>query len=526
MLTIKDLMNPNMKDKEAGLELLGSTYLRDLNPGELTAVIHEYVKVMDENHRQIGAVKAERLKYLTDKQRENILMQVLDSMETGFVAIDRDSRIFYVNLAYGHILNINISKILGRYLRVIEPEAALLNVLKTGQSQHVDNQFIQSIGTYVDINTHPLMNGDEMVGAYSIFTDVTDVNKLHREVKRISAVAEEYGKQVKAEQLLAKSKIIGESKIYRDCVNKALKVANTDTMVLLRGENGTGKEIVANIIKNSCQRKNKPFITVNCSAIPESLIESELFGYEEGAFTGASKGGKMGKFQLADGGTLFLDEIGDMPYPMQAKLLRVLQEGEIEKVGRQDNIPIDVRVIAATNKPLEQMVKEGTFREDLYYRLNVVSIHVPALRERGNDILLLADCFLEKYCSKYHRHLKIDRGVYQVFLAYSWPGNVRELQNTVESAVILCDGSWITLEDLPENMREKSLQPNIATLSSSRRHAMEFATLKDEVENFEKSVMEQIIRDCGGDRHQAMEALGLPGRTFYRKIANYGIKIK
>lgn len=170
--------------------------------------------------------------------------------------------------------------------------------------------------------------------------------------------------------------------MYLDCVNKALKVAPTDTMVLLRGENGVGKEVISNIIKEKCARSNKPFVTVNCSAIPNSLIESELFGYEEGAFTGASKGGKMGKFQLADGGTLFLDEIGDMPYEMQAKLLRVLQEGEIERVGRQERIAVDVRVIAATNKNLEKMVSEEKFREDLYYRLNVVSIHIPPLRER------------------------------------------------------------------------------------------------------------------------------------------------
>lgn len=524
MLTIKDLMNPNIKDKESEMKLMESTYLRDINLEELGSVIHEYVNVVDEKYNIVGAVKTERLKYLINKQRENLLIQVLDTMKTGFVAIDRDSRIFYVNHAYGHILNINISKILGRYLSIIEPEATLLNVLKTKQSQHVDNQFIKSISTYVDINTHPMMDGDEMVGAYSIFTDVTDVNVLHNEVKRISAVAEEYGKQVNAEKFLAKNKIIGESKIYLDCVNKALKVANTDTMVLLRGENGTGKEIIANVIKSHCARKNKPFITVNCSAIPEPLIESELFGYEEGSFTGASKGGKMGKFQLADGGTLFMDEIGDMPYQMQAKLLRVLQEGEIEKVGRQNNIPIDVRVIAATNKPLEQMVKEGTFREDLYYRLNVVSIHIPALRERGNDILLLTDYFLEKYCKKYERHLKIDRAVYQTFLAYDWPGNVRELQNTVESAVVLCDSDMITIDDLPESMNAKNIQTVGIKLPDSKKFIMQFDTLKEEIENFEKNVILQTINYYDGDKHKAMEQLGMTKRTFYRKLAKFDTK--
>lgn len=526
MLTINDLMNPNIKDKESELELPEFTYLRDINLEDFDSVIHKYVNVVDKKRNVVGAVKTERLRYLISKQRENILTQVLDTMKNGFVAIDRDSRIFYVNHAYGQILNINISKILGRYLSIIEPEATLLNVLKTKKSQHVNNQFIKSIGTYVDINTHPLMDGDEMVGAYSIFTDVTDVNELHKEVKRISAVAEEYGKQVKAEKFLAKNKIIGESKIYLDCVNKALKVANTDMMVLLMGENGTGKEIIANVIKSHCARKNKPFITVNCSAIPESLIESELFGYEEGSFTGASKGGKMGKFELADGGTLFMDEIGDMPYQMQAKLLRVLQEGEIEKVGRQNNIPIDVRVIAATNKPLEQMVKEGAFREDLYYRLNVVSIHIPALRERGNDMLLLTDYFLERYCKKYERDLKIDRAVYQIFLAYDWPGNVRELQNTIESAVVLCDGEVITIGDLPESMNAKEVQAAEIKLPDSKKYVMQFDTLKEEVENFEKNVILQTINYFDGNKQKAMEQLGVPKRTFYRKIADFGTKTK
>lgn len=294
MLTINDLMNPNIKDKESELELPEFTYLRDINLEDFDSVIHKYVNVVDKKRNVVGAVKTERLRYLISKQRENILTQVLDTMKNGFVAIDRDSRIFYVNHAYGQILNINISKILGRYLSIIEPEATLLNVLKTKKSQHVNNQFIKSIGTYVDINTHPLMDGDEMVGAYSIFTDVTDVNELHKEVKRISAVAEEYGKQVKAEKFLAKNKIIGESKIYLDCVNKALKVANTDMMVLLMGENGTGKEIIANVIKSHCARKNKPFITVNCSAIPESLIEKRAVRIRRGVLHRSFKGRQNG----------------------------------------------------------------------------------------------------------------------------------------------------------------------------------------------------------------------------------------
>ena len=243
--------------------------------------------------------------------------------------------------------------------------------------------------------------------------------------------------------------------------------------------------------------------------------------------TGASKGGRLGKFQLADGGTLFLDEIGDMPYQMQAKLLRVLQEGEIDKVGRQRNIPIDVRVIAATNRRLEEMVQRGEFREDLYYRLNVVSISIPPLRERGNDVILLTDYFLQKYCEKYKRKLKIDRGVYQMFLSYGWPGNVRELQNTIESTVVLCETDTITIRDIPESIRGKyeENQGSNGTESVSCTFPAG-ATLKEEVEKFEKNMIEAAIRDCQGNRTKAMEVLGMSKRTFYRKVANYGIKVK
>lgn len=524
MLTIKDLMNPNIRDKESDLILKENLLLCDIDNTDLNDVIHEYVNVEDSDGRITGAVKTERLRYLVRKHRENSFIQILDTMDSGVVAIDKDSRIFYVNLAYARILDINISKIMGRYLSIIEPDAALLNVLKTREGQNIASQHIKSIDKYVNISTHPLLEGSEIAGAYSIFTDVTNVNRLHNEVKRMSAVAEEYSRQIQGKEFLEENHIIGESKEYIDCVNKALKAANADTMVLVRGENGTGKEIIVNVIKSNSTRKDKPFITVNCSAIPESLIESELFGYEEGAFTGASKGGRMGKFQLADGGTIFLDEIGDMPYQMQAKLLRVLQEGEIEKVGRQSNIPIDVRVIAATNKPLEEMVKEGTFREDLYYRLNVVSINIPPLRKRGNDILLLTDYFLEKYCRKYNRSLSIDRAVYQLLLGYKWPGNVRELQNTIESAVVMCEGKSIGPEDMPDSIKRGAGEGEAIKLPESMQYGLRFGTLREEIESFEKHMIMQTIKECGGDKNKAMEILGLPRRTFYRKIAKFGTK--
>ncbi len=543
MLTLHDLMNPNMASQPSSLTLPGSLHLHNIDAGQLMTVVSEYVRVADETGKVVGAVKTERLCYLMEKQQEVSFLQILDALDVGIVAIDRDSRIFYVNPAYARILGVETAKILGRYMSIIEPDAALLQVLKTGRPRHIDKQLIQSVGTYVSASMFPLLSESgqsedgRIQGAFSIFTDITQLNMLHNEVRRISQVAEEYNRQIEAKKLLDKGHVIGESKIWLDCINKALKVAHADAMVLLRGENGSGKEVVADIIRENSVRKGKPFITVNCSAIPESLIESELFGYEEGAFTGAIKGGKLGKFQLADGGTLFLDEIGDMPLHMQSKLLRVLQEGEIEKVGRQENVPIDVRVIAATNKPLEDMVREGTFRQDLYYRLNVITITLPPLRKRGNDVLLLADHFLQKYNEKYRRQVSMDRGVLQAFLRHSWPGNVRELKHTVESAVVLCDGDLITVKDLPAALRPASgcevaehdsskgvRQDGLPDVGSAAgdTYQMRCATLKEEVEAFEQQVIASVLTQCGGNRQAAMKRLGLPKRTFYRKIAKSG----
>ena len=574
MLMLRDLMNPNMAAKPASLTLPGGLYLQDVDPGKLIGTVSEYVRITGEDGRIAGAVKTERLCYLIEKQRDAEFLQILDALDVGIVAIDRDSRIFYVNPAYAKILGVETAKILGRYMSVIEPDAALLQVLKTGKPRHIDKQLIHSVGTFVSASMYPLLTasgGDsrdsrdgrdgrdsrdsrdgeagetgarEIQGAFSIFTAITQLNMLHNEVRRISQVAEEYNRQIEAKKLLDARCVIGESKRWMDCIDKALKVAHTDAMVLLRGENGSGKEIVSDIIRGNSARKNKPFITVNCSAIPESLIESELFGYEEGAFTGASKGGKLGKFQLADGGTLFLDEIGDMPFHMQAKLLRALQEGEVEKVGRQENVPVDVRVIAATNKPLEDMVRAGTFREDLYYRLNVITITLPPLRQRGNDVLLLADHFLQQYNQKYHRAAAMDRSVLQALLNHSWPGNVRELKHTVESAVVLCDGDLIRVKDLPaalqqtsdetaaENLLSKGVRQETsgdaggaagrAKADGSAGYQMRCATLKEEVEAFERQVIADVLAQCGGNRQQAMKRLGLPKRTFYRKIAKNG----
>ena len=243
----------------------------------------------------------------------------------------------------------------------------------------------------------------------------------------------------------------------------------------------------------------------------EALIESELFGYEEGSFTGARKGGKLGKFELAQGGTLFLDEVGDMPLIMQSKLLRVLQGGEIEKVGREENVAVDVRIVAATNQPLEELIEQRRFRADLYYRLNVVPLSIPPLRERQGDILPLAYHFLDRYNERYQKSAVISRGAAQALLSYDWPGNVRQLQNCIESAVILCGQEEIDPADLSLGTIARPVE------AAQPAETRQYGTLREETIRFEGQLLRAVLEQCGGDRDETAHRLGISRRTFYRK---------
>lgn len=409
-------------------------------------------------------------------------------------------------------------------MHIIESGASLLDVLHSGAPIVRDKQFIQTVQRYVSVRMFPLTLNGKLVGAASIFRDTTEVNRLNLELKRTAQMAEEYDRQLKAQAILKQGNIIGESHSFVSCVMKASAIAGSDATVLLRGESGVGKEVFARLIFQNSPRKDKPFIAMNCAAIPESLIESELFGYEDGAFTGARRGGQMGKFQLAEGGTLFLDEIGDMPLPMQAKLLRVLQEGEIEKLGRQRPIKVDVRLIAATNQPLEQMIAEGRFRQDLFYRLNVVPIEIPPLREREHDVALLAVHYLDKYNQKYRKQVRLSEDVFQLFLQYHWPGNVRELQNVIERCVVLCERGTVMPADLPagifQSVRENPTVPTFASMPAQLPERLDEA-----VAACQRAVILSALSKCGKNRQRAAELLGIPLRTFYRKIKELQIQL-
>ncbi|MEG1610767.1 MAG: sigma-54 dependent transcriptional regulator [Bilophila sp.] len=336
---------------------------------------------------------------------------------------------------------------------------------------------------------------------------------------------------------LSNSGIIGESTTLGEVFRILLKVAPTDSTVLVTGESGTGKELLVRALHARSTRADKPFVPINCGAIPKELLESELFGHEKGAFTHAIRS-RAGRFEVADGGTVFLDEIGEMDPSLQVKILRVLQEKEIERVGGTGPRRVDVRIVAATNRNLEEEVAAGRFREDLYYRLNVIPLHLPALRERGGDILLLVRAFLERFCARKERPLlTLSPDTRKVLVAYSWPGNVRELENLMERLSILVDGDLVELSDLPHKMLDDVgaldalVEPDFATsgsvpavreagfvwpkLADMRRREL---GLKEFLDAMEERLIEEALVLSDGVKNQAAELLGIKRTTLIEKL--------
>lgn len=341
--------------------------------------------------------------------------------------------------------------------------------------------------------------------------------KLYREVeKEREAFLEE--KESLRRQLKTKYRvesIIGQSDRMQEVYESIHRVAPSKANVLLRGESGTGKELAAKAIHYMSQRAKGPFIKFNCASIPEGLLESELFGHEKGAFTGAMTMRK-GKFELAHGGTLFLDEIGDLPLSLQPKILRVLQEKEFERVGGERTIKVDVRLIAATSRNLEELVAAGKYREDLYYRLNVVPILLPSLRERKEDIPVLVEYFLKKYNEENEKSLTITPEVLNIFISYDWPGNVRELENTIERLVVMSRGSIVSPADLPMNIREQTFKARYAVQIKD--------ALPSTIEDIERTKILEALKKTGGIQAKAARLLGLTARQIGYKMKKYNIQ--
>ncbi len=377
----------------------------------------------------------------------------------------------------------------------------------------------------------PIFYQGRVVGVLSADKLAHQVEDLEREVALLGAVAELLGKVVQfraveeenrrlrrmlAEAKRPSTKLIGRSKVIQEVLRAIDQVADTNTTVLIHGETGTGKELVAKAIHDNSPRSKGPMVQVNCAAMPDTLLESELFGHEKGAFTGAITR-RRGRFEEAQGGTIFLDEVGELSPIAQAKLLRVLQEREFQPLGSSRVVKVDVRVIAATNKDLEKEVSEGAFRSDLYYRLNVFPIFLPALRERGPDILLLADYFVLKYAQEFKKDVKrISTGAIDTLIAYHWPGNVRELENCIERAVLLVTGQAIDAWHLPPTLQMKP-----AGMQNVSRGKMEAL-----VSAFERDLITDALKDVRGNQSQAARLLGTTKRIIQYKVEKYGIDPK
>jgi len=447
-----------------------------------------------------------------------LLMKVLDNIYECVLVIDTNTTIVYVNSAYSQILGVPRHKIIGKTLSRLEPCARVLEVLKTGKAIINDASHIHSLGIDVVANMCPLYHQNELIGAVAIFRNTTEIAKLTRELERFKSLTRSLQAKLHQRTRLPEpfSKIVGINSHFVKILEVAAQVAATDTPVLIQGESGVGKEVLARAIHESSPRAQGPFIKINCAAIPEQLLESELFGYEEGAFTGARRGGKRGKFEVANKGTLLLDEIGDMSLTMQAKLLRVLQEKEFERLGGNRPIKVDVRIIAATNRNLQELVLNKQFRQDLYYRINVMPITIPPLRERKDDIGLLTTHYLEKLGEKYGRVLTCSPDTMDIFYSYSWPGNIRELQNVLEHAAIMCPDNLIMPQHLPAYLYNHLPATFLQKQSS--------INLKNLLAELEEKAIRSALEITKNNKTKAMTLLGLSRRAFYQKLRKYNIQ--
>jgi PAS domain S-box-containing protein len=346
--------------------------------------------------------------------------------------------------------------------------------------------------------------------------DITELNLLKHKLEKVQGLSQHYEKQLRTMRLqYTNANMIARDRKMRELLDTVIRVAQVDSTVLITGESGTGKELVAEIIHNNSARKDKPFIKVNCGAIPENLLESELFGYEAGAFTGANKGGKPGYFELADGGTIFLDEIGDLQYSLQVKILRFLQDREISRLGGGGPVKVDVRILAATNRNLLDMIQKKQFREDLYYRLNVVPINVPPLRDRKEDIPGLVYHFIQMFNRKYQMAKRISPEVISCFMKYEWPGNVRELENIIERLVVVTSSDLIDIDNLP-------MYIGMHNLAAPRVIVTGILPMQEAIESLEKQLIEKAYSQFRTTRQMAAE-LKVNASTIVRKANRYGI---
>lgn len=462
--------------------------------------------------------RAGREQVLPNRSHPKYIEMAFDSILDGAVIVDADGIITHVNKAYGEFLNVNPQEAVGQHCKDVLENTRLHIVAKTGRAEINFPQRIK--GRDVIVQRFPFFSKGKIVGVYGriIFNNFKDIKKLAGQLQLLESKVQLYEKELidlRSTRYTIDS-IIGISDVIRLLKKEALQATANTFPVLITGESGTGKELFAQAIHHASPRKLHPFVRLNCAAIPSELMESELFGYEKGAFTGAWSSGKPGKFELAHNGSIFLDEIGELPLQMQPKLLRILEEKEFERVGGTKLIRSDFRLIAATNRNLEEMMARGEFRRDLYYRLNVISLNIPPLRERREDILPLANHLLRQISTNDGmKKATLDKCVERIFHYFTWKGNTRELFNVIEQSLARVEGETIRANDLPFYMQE----------CHTREGKKKVSTLKEAQIRAEKEAIEQALHEADYHKANAARMLGIHRTLLYKKAARYGIPL-
>ncbi len=498
-------------------------------------IITNRVPIVNKNGEVIGAVAVFRdvteVLHLSEentdlKQMRSMLEAIINSTEDAISVVNEEGKGLIINPAYTRLTGLTPEDIINKPAEVdiSEGESMHMQVLRTKKPVRGVQMKVGPKRKDVIVNVAPIIVDTELKGSVGIIHDTSEMKKLTEELEKARRII----RTLEAKYTFLD--IIGNSEEMKLAIESGKRAALTNATVLIRGESGTGKELFAHAIHNASNRKYNQFARVNCAAISDSLLESELFGYEEGAFTGAKKGGKQGFFEVASGGTIFLDEIGELEMNTQAKLLRVLQEKEIVRVGGTKAIPIDVRVIAATNVDLEKAIKTGKFREDLYYRLNFLPINIPSLRERKSDIPLLANHLLKKLNIEYGRNVeRLSDEVLHIFLEYRWPGNVREFENILGRAIINMkfSESVIQLDHLPtfgKLMHQQQFENATVQEEEIISNEPNILPLNDMVSKWEKKYIEQILAQTNGNKTKAAKILEISIRSLYYKMEKYGLE--
>ncbi|SFJ29785.1 sigma 54-interacting transcriptional regulator [Thermoflavimicrobium dichotomicum] len=490
------------------------------------AIVTNRVPVKDRSGRVIGAVSVFRdvseLQHLTEqltnlKDMKSLLQAIIDSSDDAISVVDEEGKGILINPAYTRLTGLTAEEVIGKPANVdiSEGESMHMKVLKTRKPVRGVQMKVGPHRREVVVNVAPIIINGELKGSVGILHDTSEIKQLYRDLEKAKRII----RTLEAKYTF--DDIVGVSEEIQMAIEMAKQAANTRATVLLRGESGTGKELFAHAIHNASNRKYNQFVRVNCAALSETLLESELFGYEEGAFTGARRGGKKGLFEEANGGTIFLDEIGELKPSTQAKLLRVLQEKEVTRVGGTKSISVDVRIIAATNVSLEKAIQEKRFREDLYYRLNVVPIHIPPLRLRKDDLYALSIHLIKKLNQEYGRSVEgIAPDALAVLSRYSWPGNVRELENVLGRAMI----HMAFNEKMIQRFHLPSLEvASSVTESPNKIISVKQQTLKERLSEVEKEYITEVYMACHKNKVETARRLGISIRSLYYKLERYGL---